>query len=83
MGGIPMSSLDKGGIFQRAPRQLRDCVPEGMYSLGLHFESALLRHRSIPAAKAQININDFGKGIKHVHIIRGEQCAEKEDVCRC
>lgn len=37
-----MSSLDVGGILQSAPRQLRECVPEGMNSLGLHLESTLL-----------------------------------------
>lgn len=47
-----MGGLDVLWIFQGTPRQLREGVTELGNPLSLHFETALLRHRSIPAVES-------------------------------
>lgn len=44
-----MSSLDIGRILDDTARKLREGLAEFCDSLSLHLESALLRHRTVPA----------------------------------
>ena len=44
-----MSSLDVLWILESTPGQLREGVAELGDTLSLHFETALLRHRGVPA----------------------------------
>jgi hypothetical protein len=43
-----MSGLNICGVLDHTAWQLGKCIAEGSNTLCLHFEPALLRHRSIP-----------------------------------